>query len=162
MGVILMTETYLLLKSFHILGVVIFLGNIIITGWWKVMADRTRHPKTVSFAQRQVTLTDILFTSSGVALILVSGLVSARLAGLDYLHVRWLTWGISLFILSGVIWALVLIPVQIKQARMARAFAENNAIPDSYWRLGRIWIIFGTIATILPLINLYWMVFKPL
>jgi len=28
-----MDHTYLVLKSLHILGVVLFLGNIIITGW---------------------------------------------------------------------------------------------------------------------------------
>lgn len=126
------------------------------------MADRTRNPGTVAFAQRQVTLTDFLFTFGGVVLILGSGLAAAHVAGLDYLRVRWLVWGLSLFILSGIIWASVLIPVQIKQARMAKLFADGDAIPDSYWRLGRIWIIFGTIATILPLLNLYWMVFKPL
>lgn len=71
-----------------------------------------------------------------------------------------LAWGLSLFILSGIIRALVLIPVQM--ARMAKLFADGNAIPDSYWQLGRVWIIFGIIATILPLLNLYWMVFKPL
>ena len=37
-------NTYLLLKSLHIFGVVIFLGNIIVTGWWKVMVDRTKNP----------------------------------------------------------------------------------------------------------------------
>jgi uncharacterized membrane protein len=43
-------NTYLLLKSLHILGVVLFLGNIIITGWWKAMADRTRNPVVIAFA----------------------------------------------------------------------------------------------------------------
>lgn len=69
-----MVNTYLLLKSLHILGAVIFLGNIIITGWWKVMADRTQNPAVIAFAQRQVTLTDYIFTGSGVVLILATGL----------------------------------------------------------------------------------------
>jgi len=38
--------------------VVAFLGNIIVTGWWKLMADRTRDPRVIAFAQRQVTTTD--------------------------------------------------------------------------------------------------------
>jgi len=45
-------DNYLLLKSLHVLGVVIFLGNIIVTGWWKVMADKTRESKIIAFAQR--------------------------------------------------------------------------------------------------------------
>lgn len=156
-----MTNTYLLLKSLHILGVVIFLGNIIITGWWKTMADRTKQSIIVAYAQRQVTLTDIIFTAGGVLLIFITGIVNARLLNLDYWHIRWLAWGLWLFIISGIIWALILIPIQIKQARMARAFADGSDIPGMYWYLGRFWIVFGIIATILPMVNLYWMVFKP-
>jgi len=55
----------------------------------------------------------------------------------------------------------VLIPTQIAQARQARAFAAGGAIPESYWRHGRRWAIWGTIATVAPLANLYVMVFKP-
>ena len=33
--------SYDVFKVVHLAGVVIFLGNIIVTGLWKVMADRT-------------------------------------------------------------------------------------------------------------------------
>jgi uncharacterized membrane protein len=66
-----------------------------------------------------------------------------------------------MFVASGVIWVIILIPTQILQARQARAFAESGAIPESYWRHGRRWVIWGTIATVIPLANLYFMVFKP-
>ncbi len=156
-----MTNTYLFLKSLHILGVVFFLGNIIITAWWKTMADRTKQSRVVAYAQRQVTLTDIIFTAGGALLILITGIVNAHLLNMDYWHIRWLAWGLWLFIASGIIWILILIPVQIKQARIAKAFAVGSEIPGMYWRIGRLWIVFGIIATILPLINLYLMVFKP-
>jgi hypothetical protein len=32
---------------------VVFLGNIIVTAWWKMAADRTRDPPTIAYAQRQ-------------------------------------------------------------------------------------------------------------
>ena len=64
-------NTYLALKSLHILGVVLFVGNIIVTGWWKVQADRTRNPAVIAFAQRQVTLTDWIFTFGGSTLVVV-------------------------------------------------------------------------------------------
>jgi len=82
-------------------------------------------------------------------------------AGLDPLGQKWLIWGQGLFIASAIIWVLLLIPTQIAQARMARAFAQGGPIPENYWRLGRRWAIWGTIATLLPLANLYFMVFKP-
>lgn len=156
-----MDNSYLILKSLHILGAVMFLGNIIVTGWWKVMADRTRNPTVIAFAQRQVTLTDYIFTGGGVALILATGLGNAMLHNMDFLNTKWLSWGFWLLIISGIIWGAILIPVQTVQAKVARQFANSGEIPDKYWRLGRVWMIFGTLATIIPLANLYWMVFKP-
>jgi len=44
---------------------------------------------------------------------------------------------------------------------MARLFTDGGTMPDSYWRVARVWIVFGIVATILPLTNLYWTVFKP-
>ena len=35
-------------KVVHLAGVVIFVGNIIVTGIWKVMADRTQDPRIVA------------------------------------------------------------------------------------------------------------------
>jgi len=157
-----MVNTYLLLKSLHIVGAVLFLGNIIVTGWWKAMADRTRNPTIIAFAQRQVTLTDYVFTAGGVVLILATGIGNAVLHDMDYLSIRWLAWGFWLFTISGLIWALILIPVQIKQAKMAKQFANGGTIPEGYWRLARIWNSFGVLATVLPLVNVYWMVFKPM
>lgn len=158
---IAMDFSYLLLKSLHILGVVLFLGNIVVTGWWKTMADRTRAPAIVAFAQRQVTLTDYVFTAGGAALLLAGGIGNAMVHGIDYLTVRWTAWGYWLFVASGIIWLLVLIPVQRKQARLARQFARGSAIPLEYWRLGRIWTVSGTLATVIPLAALFVMVFKP-
>jgi len=156
-----MANTYLILKSLHIFGAVIFLGNIIVTGWWKAMADRTGEPKIIAFAQRQVTLTDFIFTGGGVAIVLVTGIANAMIHDMDYWHIHWLAWGMWLFIASGVIWGVVLIPIQVKQAKIAREFAISGDIPEVYWLLGRLWLWFGSLATLLPLLNIYWMVFKP-
>jgi uncharacterized membrane protein len=156
-----MSDNWLLLKMFHILGVVLFLGNVIITGWWKGMADRTGNPAIIAFAQRQVTVTDWIFTFGGVLLILATGVGNAQLHDIDYMQVRWMAWGYWLFLLSGAIWGAILIPIQIAQARMAREFAVSGNIPARYWQLNRAWFVFGILATLIPMVNLYWMVFKP-
>lgn len=156
-----MGNTYLWLKSIHILGVVLFLGNIIVTGWWKAMADRTKDPAIIAFAQRQVTLTDWIFTFGGVVLTLAGGIGNAWLNDMQIFTVYWLAWGGWLFIISGVIWVIALVPLQISLERMAKQFANGGSIPDRYWKHERLWMVFGFIATILPLLNIYWMVFKP-
>ena len=147
--------------SLHVLGVVLFLGNIIVTAVWKVLADRTQSPPVVAYAQRLVTVTDIAFTATGAALIFVSGQAMADDFGGVFSGPRWLTIGWSLFIASGVIWAVILVPIQVLQARLAREFRAAPAIPDRYWRLSTLWMVFGAIATVLPLVNIYLMIFKP-
>lgn len=156
-----MEVNYLLLKLLHILGGIIFVGNIIVTAFWKIMADRTRDAGITAFAQRVVNLTDFLFTSLGAFTLLFTGLMMVHFFSEDLWSVPWVAWGMGLFLASGLLWAVVLFPVQVKQAWLARSFAEGGEIPDQYWRLGRIWIVFGVLATLLPLINVYLMVFKP-
>lgn len=144
----------------HLLGVTIFLGNIIVTAVWKMLADKTRDAAIVAYAQKLVTTTDFAFTGVGVLLILVSGRMMAPEFG-EMGDVLWLSWGWGLFIASGVIWVLVLLPIQIKQAKLAKGFSTKKGIPETYWILSKYWVVFGAIATILPLANLYFMVFKP-
>jgi len=134
-------NTYLLLKSLHIFGVVIFLGNIIVTGWWKVMVDRTKNPLIIAFAQRQVTITDYIFTLGGVLIIIATGFGNVVIHEIDYHSIKWLIWGNYFFVAGGIIWVVILLPVQIIQAKMAKQFSENQEIPESYWKLGRIWVI---------------------
>ncbi len=153
-------DTYLGLKALHILGVVLFIGNIIVTAWWKTQADRTRNPTVIAFAQRQVTLTDWIFTFGGATLLAGSAYANVALHGLS-MSTPWMLWGQILFILSGLLWVGILIPVQIRQARLARAFASGGPIPLTYWRLNRIWLGIGLVATVLPAANIFFMVYKP-
>jgi len=153
-------DNYLLLKSIHHLGVVLFLGNFVVTAVWKILADKTQSPAVVAYAQRVVTINDFTFTPVSVLLILITGELMATKFG-EISDVFWLSWGMWLFITSGVIWVLILVPIQIKQAKLARSFSSENEIPESYWSLSKYWIVFGVIATILPFANLYFMVFKP-
>ena len=101
---VVMDESYLWLKTLHLFGVTLFLGNIIVTAWWKLMADRTRNPQIIAFAQRQVALTDYVFTAGGAVILLAAGWGNAALHGMDVMHIRWLSWGLWLFGATGLIW----------------------------------------------------------
>lgn len=154
-------EHYQVLKYLHILGAVIFVGNITITAWWKSMADRTQAPAIVAYAQRQVTLTDFVFTLSGVLLLAVTGYTMAGIAGLNLDDIQWLANGQRLFFISGLLWIFILVPVQYLQAKMAKDFSDKDTIPERYWTLGKIWMVFGIISTVLPYFTVYYMAVKP-
>ena len=126
------------------------------------MANKTGNPVIIAFAQRQVTLTDYVFTAGGAAILFVAGVVNAMIHEIEIMQIKWLVWGVVLFSLSGLIWVFILIPIQRKQAKASREFSIDGAIPENYWRREFWWYVFGIIAIILPLLNLYWMVFKPM
>lgn len=142
-------------KVLHLLGVVLLLGNVTVTSIWKLYADRSRDPRIIAFAQRLVTVTDWFFTVWGVLLLVVGGYGAAWVAGIDPFGAGWLVWSQVQFVLAGVLWLGVLVPIQVRQARLARGFVEGGSIPAEYWRLSRRWILWGLVAT-LPLIGAVW------
>jgi uncharacterized membrane protein len=146
--------------ALHVVGVVVFLGNLIVTAVWKTLADRTREVRVIGYAQRLVTVTDFAFTATGAALITISGFVLADDWG-GITGPGWLTAGFGAFALSGLIWLTVLIPTQVQQSRLVKGLAAGAAVPERYWRLALRWYVFGSIATLLPLANVFVMAIKP-
>lgn len=72
-------QHYFLLKSLHIFGIILFLGNIIVTAFWKTFADFSNDWKIISFSQRLVTYTDIFFTALGVFIIAITNMINSYL-----------------------------------------------------------------------------------
>lgn len=150
---------YDVLKLLHLLGVILLVGNVTVTSIWKLYADGTRNPVVIGFAQRLVTITDWFFTFWGIVLMVAGGYGAAWLAGMDVLRDDWLVWSEAMFVAAGVIWLGLLVPIQLKQARLARGFAAGGPIPEGYWRLGRQWILWGSVAT-LPLVAACWVMLR--
>jgi len=151
--------TYDILRLMHLLGVILLIGNVTVTSIWKLYADGTRDPKIIGFAQRLVTITDWFFTFWGILLLVVGGYGAAWVAGMDVLRDDWIVWSEVMFVLAGLIWLGILVPIQVKQARMARGFADGGPIPEAYWRFGRLWIIWGSLATV-PLVAAIWVMLR--
>ena len=120
---------YLTFKTIHVLAAIVFVGNIVVTGVWKGLADRTRSREVITFAQRLVTITDYLFTGGGAVVVLMTGLLMMRSYERTVLEIPWLFWGIALFAVSGTIWLAALVPIQRKQIRLLRESGEG--IPDA-------------------------------
>lgn len=156
-----MPDPYPSLKFLHLIGVILLVGNVTVTASWKVYADFSGDPRIIAHAQRSVTLADWLWTLLGIALVMIGGYGAALVQGIGLFDTVWMVSGQALFLLSGLIWLGLIVPVQARQARAAREFAVTGTIPDSYWRLSRWWMILGVAATI-PLIAAIWvMVAKP-
>ena len=144
----------------HIFGAVLFLGNLIVSAAWMAAARRTDDPGVVSFAARAVARADWLFTAPSVVLILLNGIALAgKLYGYDHIQDQsWLTVAIVLFVLSGVVWVGFLMRFQ---AAMIRLSSPATEITDDLRAVIQQWVMWGGIATILPIIALWLMVVKP-
>lgn len=153
--------SYDTLKFLHVLGVVLLVGNVTITAFWKVFADRTGDAQVVAYAQHLVTVCDWVFTLAGIVLVMGGGYGMAAVNHLHVFEVRWIVLGQILFVVSGMIWMFILIPLQIRLGKQARIAGECGKVPPSYWRYGRIWLIWGIIATVPLVAAIYVMIAKP-
>jgi uncharacterized membrane protein len=153
--------SYTFLKAIHVLAVILFTGNIVVTAVWKILADRTRDARIVRFGQRLVTVTDVFLTGPGALLVLATGLLMMQELGAAAMKLRWIHMGLGLFVVSGLLWGACLVPIQRKQSRILRSLKDGEPVPESYWRLGRWWMVLGSVAALLPLVNVVLMVFKP-
>ena len=149
-----------IIKAIHIVGVILFIGNIVVSAFWKALADRTRDLGLIRHATRTVNLADAVFTVGGIAVLMVTGHMMAPAYG-GVMQAGWIRWSYLLVVGSGVIWLTILLPVQIAQARMLKPLSPQAALPARYWTLSTLWMVAGSIATLLPLPAIYLMAAKP-
>jgi uncharacterized membrane protein len=153
---------YLFLKTVHILSVVLFLGNIITGIFWKAHADVTRDPRVQAHALAGVTRSDSYFTIPAVIVIIVTGVALASSAELPLLGTDWIAASLLAFGASGILFGLVVAPLQRRLMNIALAAGTNDEWPSrEYRRTSTIWEVVGIVSILLPLVAVALMVFKP-
>ena len=111
------------------------------------------------FAAKAVNMADILFTIPGVLLLLINGLYLApAYGGGDLLGARWVVAALILLTVSGVIWGGFLLRYQFQLVDLSATGEEVSAAFDGVFKK---WTGWGVVATVLPIISLVLMVFKP-
>jgi uncharacterized membrane protein len=153
--------TYLLLKSLHVLAVVLFVGNIVTGVFWKAQADRAGDLRGRAQALEGVIASDRWFTLPGVVLIVATGIALADLGGYPLLGTKWILWSIVLFGISGAVFAAGVAPLQKKLLANVRAGLEGAWDRPAYEALSRNWALWGAVATLTPVAALFLMVVKP-
>ncbi|MHC8492969.1 DUF2269 family protein [Thalassospira sp. SM2505] len=153
---------YFTVKFIHVLGVVLFLGNIIVSALWKTQADRTQNPVVIAFACRLVNMADLFFTAFGAALITIGGIGLFHATGITISDAPHLTIGIGMFGMAAMLWLTGLLPLQIYMSKIAAKTVQagESTMPAAYEKSRKLWNIIGGIAVLLPLGTLYFMIFR--
>lgn len=141
-------------KILHIIGVVLFMGNMIVGPIWFMYAYFSKDKTLLKFAGKLLELTDIYLTVPGIALTVLNGLCLASVYG-GTKHQPWLFYSI---ILLFVMWALS-IPLIYLQDKMYQSLDKDSDITRITTFIIR-WGIWGTLVMIPPSVIFYLMIVK--
>jgi uncharacterized membrane protein len=148
---------YSLLKLVHVLGVIIFLGNIITGLFWKRHADASKNQAIVAHALRGLIAADRIFTIPAIVVLTTAGIFAAVRNHYPLLHTGWILWSIVAFSLSGIAFMWQVAPLQKRLLTMA----EGDGLDwKAYHALSLRWELWGIFATVTPLLAVAMMVAK--
>ena len=153
-------NTYLMLKTVHILSSVLLVGTGFGSAFFLFFANRSSSVQAQAVVSRLVVRADLWFTTPAAIVQPLSGIALAHMAGWS-LATPWLALSLGLYVLAGACWLPVLW-LQVRMARMAQdAAALGQALPADYRRFARIWEALGYPAFIAMLGTYALMVNKP-
>lgn len=151
--------TYTLLKTLHILSLVLLFGTGLGSAFYKWMADRSGNVAHIAVTNRHVVLADWIFTTPTVIFQPLSGLWMVYLLDLP-LTTPWIAASLFLYVLAGVCW-LPVVWLQLHMQKIAaHAATHKSPLPASYWQMARWWFWLGIPAFTAMVLVVALMVFK--
>lgn len=154
-------NTYLIIKTLHILSSVLLVGTGFGSAFYLFFTNRRGPVTAIATTARLVIRADFWFTTPAALFQPLSGLWLARQAGWP-LDTPWILASLLLYLVAGLCW----LPVLWLQWRMAliaeQAVADSQPLPARYWRFARIWECLGYPAFMAMLAIYFLMVLKPM
>ncbi len=152
--------SYLIIKYFHIISMVLLFGTGLGSAFYKWMADKSGDLNHIAITNRHVVLADWLFTTPTVIIQPLTGLWMLYLSQLP-LTTPWVMTSFALFFIAGACW-LPVVWLQIQMRNMANTAVENQTeLPELYWKYTRHWFWLGVPAFIAMVLVVLLMVLKP-
>lgn len=143
---------------FHILGVTLFFGGMIVSLKWLFIAEKRGRMDLLRIEVKRAHRTNVFITAPGIVLITLSGILQTSYAG--HIHSQsWLVAGLILFALSVLMWLISFTPSFNKLLRIAENSGEALS-SDFFISLHRLYF-FGTAIIVLPLGTMALSIMKP-
>lgn len=151
--------SYPLVKTLHILSMVLLFGTGLGSAFYKWMADRSGNLAHIAVTNRHVVVADWWFTTPTVIFQPLSGWWLISQLGLP-LDTPWIAVSLALYALAGACW-LPVVWLQIRMRDLAgAALAGKQPLPPAYRRLARLWFWLGVPAFGAMVLVVALMVFK--
>jgi uncharacterized membrane protein len=151
---------YFAVKYLHIIGASVLFGTGAGIAFFMLVAHRSRNVAVIAGVARIVVLADFLFTATAVVLQPLSGIALARLDGYPLLS-GWLPVSIALYVFVGIFW-LPVVWMQMRMQTLAEQAVRLGApLPQGYYKLFRVWLLFGFPAFAAVLVIFWLMITRP-
>lgn len=148
-------------RLFHVLAVVLFLGNLATSLFWAARASRTRDPAVVAYTFGSIRHADLWFTLPGALGIVIGGVAAALRMELPIFGTGWVIWAIGLLGMSLV----VLVTVRAGLQRDLQELVGSGSGDEVPWKefdlLYRYWRSWTLIAIAGPLGAVLLMTYRP-
>lgn len=141
------------LKVLHVLGAVLLIGNVLVTGLWAALLWHERNTMPYARVARVILWADLMFTVIGGTVLTITGILLALRGGYDWRTTPWLRHGVVALGVGTLIWLVLLLPDQVRLARW------NEGDPR-YRPVYRRWTVVGWATTLVLLYGLWAMVSK--
>jgi len=149
-----------MLKSLHILGVVLLLGNSIISAVWRMRAQRSDSKDIHLFSIKVLKSTDLFFSVPGILLLISTGhMLAAQIGGMAA-H-GWIHMSYTLLAVSIIIWLAGLLPLQRKQLKLLNETKTLKEAGIRYETANKWWLILTSLSTACLIAGLYLMIARP-
>lgn len=133
-------------RLLHLGGAALFLGNVLVGALWLALADASGSRATLRFATRVINVADLAFTAPGAMLTVVNGAVLAGTWG-GLFAVPWLTSSVALFGAITLLWAFVLVPLQVRLEHALAALPEGaGPLPGPLRRTLVVYFVVGGVT----------------
>ena len=150
-----------LLLALHIFFAIWLMSHLISSAYWKARSDRSGNAETIANTSQGLARSSLTFAGPGILGLLVTGIWMGGLTGWDRFQEPWLAISFALTVLMSVLWLAVLWPQERRMAQFSREQLYGSPHTGRYERASLIWKIAGGIVTLIPVVVLFLMVFKP-
>src|SRR5690625_4005349 len=121
-----------ILVFLHILGAIIFIGNIITAAFWKMKADKTRDQVIIHSTVKNILFADKIFTNQSIILLIGTGIIIGIRGPYSMTEWHWLTLSLLLFIIMGFLFIAILISIQKRLIHFSNKKHIKEKVCDDY------------------------------